>query len=866
MMKMLCMKTVGHGSLVHFTAIAVIAVELLGCGGASTPSSGSPTPPPVVSISISPTSGSVQVGLTQQFTATISGTTNTTATWQVNGVTGGATSTGTVSSSGLYTAPAAIPSPPTVTVTAISTADTTKSASATVTITPPPVSVSVSPTSASVITLHIQQFTAPVSNTTNTAVSWTVNGVSGGSSTAGTISSAGLYTAPAAVPIPATVTVTATSSADATKSANAQVTVQAPTIPTGTWSSIGPAGITSFSTLAADPANSQTMYVAPSSFGGLYKTTNLGQVWSLLPTAPYLSFSPVVAPTGGTLYAFSRASYQSSADGGKTFSALANYPGNLDSETNGGFTVAIDPKSDQTIYVLTPSSLVRSINGGSTWTTLTAPSSPYLVNNLPYPVTQTLFVSTGNSSTLFCASNSGFAISKDGGATWQFQNTGLDPNFVQLRQIVLDPANPSRLIAFGTYSGASGTSPSSYIYLSTNGGSTWTHVGTFGVLDQLAPNQTGPGIYVVSTSGLYVSFNGGSTWTDIAPSGDPSGYTATVSPVSPLVMAYEGFDDLFVSQDGGATWTVSESGLNARQIGQVASAGSSGALYATLFNPSFFVNGAYSTQMWRSSGPGQSWTSAINAYSGTSLWLFDVDPTNPLHLLGVEQHANSGSTSVVSNDGGSTWTPIPYAAGMDHGFPVSMYSGVHFGAPGSNLGYACGTFGIARLSLTSSTWTIINNGIPSGASCTSMGVDQLMSGTLYAGTSAGVYRSTDGGNNWSLLFSDSGSFVSIIVDPTNSQNVYLSSGGGTLAPSMRSTNAGKAWIQMSVAGQMAINPTNPSNLYAVGQTYLSASYDSGLTWATITSPYNFQQDLVVTPSGVVVISTVGSSVVAFTPK
>jgi hypothetical protein len=65
---------------------------------------------------------------------------------------------------------------------------------------------------------------------------------------------------------------------------------------------------------------------------------------------------------------------------------------------------------------------------------------------------------------------------------------------------------------------------------------------------------------------------------------------------------------------------------------------------------------------------------------------------------------------------------------------------------------------------------------------------------------------------------------------------------------------------------VAIHPTSPNILYAIGPNSLAASYDSGLTWAVTTSPYNYQQDLTVTPSGVVVISTFGSSVVAFTPN
>jgi hypothetical protein len=90
---------------------------------------------------------------------------------------------------------------------------------------PPPVSISVSPASAMVRVRTTRQFTAAVQNTSNTGVTWRVNGVVGGNSTVGTISSSGQYRAPGAVPNPATVTVTATANADPTRSASASVTV-----------------------------------------------------------------------------------------------------------------------------------------------------------------------------------------------------------------------------------------------------------------------------------------------------------------------------------------------------------------------------------------------------------------------------------------------------------------------------------------------------------------------------------------------------------------------------------------------------------------------------------------------------------------
>src|SRR5207253_1334995 len=59
------------------------------------------------------------------------------------------------------------------------------------------VSVAISPTSATLAPQQTQQFTATVSGTTNSAVTWSVDGINGGNSTTGTISSTGLYTAPA---------------------------------------------------------------------------------------------------------------------------------------------------------------------------------------------------------------------------------------------------------------------------------------------------------------------------------------------------------------------------------------------------------------------------------------------------------------------------------------------------------------------------------------------------------------------------------------------------------------------------------------------------------------------------------------------
>src|SRR5713226_6890750 len=92
---------------------------------------------------------------------------------------------------------------------------------------PPPllIGVTMMPASASVVLGNQATFTATVTNTTDTSVSWSVNSIPGGNVSLGTITFAGVYTAPADLPSPATVQITATSHADPTKSGTGNLTI-----------------------------------------------------------------------------------------------------------------------------------------------------------------------------------------------------------------------------------------------------------------------------------------------------------------------------------------------------------------------------------------------------------------------------------------------------------------------------------------------------------------------------------------------------------------------------------------------------------------------------------------------------------------
>jgi hypothetical protein len=145
------------GSVVSFDGTALpttyaSANKLTATGTATAPKSGVPvvvnTPDgevsntvsvaivsaPAVSITISPTSATVRLRQTRQFTATVSNTSNKSVIWMVNGTIGGNSTVGTISTSGLYRAPNTVPSPATVIVSATAAADKTKHAIASVTV------------------------------------------------------------------------------------------------------------------------------------------------------------------------------------------------------------------------------------------------------------------------------------------------------------------------------------------------------------------------------------------------------------------------------------------------------------------------------------------------------------------------------------------------------------------------------------------------------------------------------------------------------------------------------------------------------------------------------------------------------------
>ena len=110
-------------------------IFIAGCGTASSGKSGSSGGSGGGSnpgVAISPAGANVRIGASQSFSATVTGAPNNDVTWSVNDMAGGDATTGTISASGMYSAPAALPNPNSVTIKAVSTSDSSLSATVTV--------------------------------------------------------------------------------------------------------------------------------------------------------------------------------------------------------------------------------------------------------------------------------------------------------------------------------------------------------------------------------------------------------------------------------------------------------------------------------------------------------------------------------------------------------------------------------------------------------------------------------------------------------------------------------------------------------------------------------------------------------------
>ena len=329
--------------------------------------------------------------------------------------------------------------------------------------------------------------------------------------------------------------------------------------------------------------------------------------------------------------------------------------------------VAGIPGDPSTYYAATASGGVwKSVNGGFTWTPIFDDQPISSIGSIAVALSDPNVVYVGSGEANIrgnVAAGNGIYKSIDAGKTW----THVWKQEGQIGTMVVHPKNPD--IAFAAVLGhAFGPNPERGVYRTTDGGATWQQVLTKDenagasdvAMDPNNPNVIFAGFWQARRtpwdmtsggpgSGLYVSRDGGDTWTQLTGAGLPEGIWGKVgvavapsdsSRVYAIIEAEQG--GLFRSDDGGATWTRAN---GHRAITQRAW------YYATLTVDPKNPNDVWMPQvpLLRSIDGGKTVKEVPGGHHGDlhDMW---IDPQNTKRMI----NANDGGVD-ISLDGGKTW-------------------------------------------------------------------------------------------------------------------------------------------------------------------------------------------------------------------
>jgi len=318
--------------------------------------------------------------------------------------------------------------------------------------------------------------------------------------------------------------------------------------------------------LIIDPNTPTTIYAgthsaqnwAGSNDGGVYKSTDAGQSWTLMSSGMgvihirALAIDPI---NSSTIYAGTRNSgVFKTTDGGKNWTP-----------TNEGLTsllvqsLAIDPINPSIIYAGTrDQGIFKSSDGGKNWNAVNAGLTAFFVQALAIdPINPATIYAGTRASNVFREGASKTAVdgvfkSTDGGETWAQHNRGISRPFIQT--LAIDPRKPSTLYAGTDVDG---------VFKSMDGGESWAAINgnLFSPFRRLfvravVINPVNPLTIFLSEwgSGVFKSIDGGQSWTFSGPTAVWL-YSLAINPADPKSI-YAGTVESGVSSstDGGITW------------------------------------------------------------------------------------------------------------------------------------------------------------------------------------------------------------------------------------------------------------------------------------------------------------------------
>lgn len=591
------------------------------------------------------------------------------------------------------------------------------------------------------------------------------------------------------------------------------------------WTPLGDPVGSAVTRVAFDPRDPSTMYAQGA---GLWRSTDGGSTWT--PISEGLDAAPLEleVDAAGTLFV-SAADWESlytyslwrSEDRGATWSEVQTERISYDF----GPELAVDPMVPGTVYWVLQQSAYKSTDGGLTFACFQG-----FCASGSWPIAFGLAVDPHRPSAIYCSADAVLYKTTDGGATWT------EPAFIQpffnseLVDRIAPSSDPAVLYVWRNEPGAGVPLPC--FARSDDGGETWKGYLLGERCGEPAVDPAEPRtVRIVVGRELWMSRDGGETWTK-APV--PTSGSVFHHPTDLGVLFLAGEGGLFKSADGGATWASSDQGIRSSATRLlVPSPQERGVLYAGIAAPA--AGSDFSWMLHKSTNSGQSWTK-LPLRNPLAL---AVDPRDPEHLMAAD-FPQDWSRVLESVDGGRSWSVL-----------ARMRS-------------------VARLVF-----------------------DPRDSSTLYAGTpSEGVLKSTDGGRTWrgsnqglplvtrcEARYCPPNEVRELLVDPRDPRTLYITFQGYVY----RSADGGETWAwasrglpdgRVSDVVALAVDPARPGLLYAaVGVRVPGAvfkSFDGGRRWVPVAALPGIRidgqeappgvRDLVVTPSGVFV-ATWGRGVV-----
>src|SRR6266480_3447789 len=575
------------------------------------------------------------------------------------------------------------------------------------------------------------------------------------------------------------------------------------------WTSLGPPGGDVFNVAASTmDANIVIAGLAPGgSFGGtLYRSSDGGNTWSEVPALDGVSvFDIEFAPEpDGITYLGTQDSVRKSTDGGLSWVTL-----NLGIGANDQvFDVALDTSDSSIIWAgiadaigTQPVNVMRSTDGGATWTDRTPPHAPMSG--------RAIAVDPNDSNTVIAVFGGDFGggevwVTTDGGDSWMDRSAGLPGN--PLNAVVYDGTR--LLVGGGLLFGSQFVG----LYESPDLGVTWTplHDGTWPILvvEDIAvdPNDA---------ARIFVAIDGG-------------GVNRTT--------------------DGGATWQIGIGGSQAL-------AGRS--LRFRPGNSQDLFLGTSSLAVFHSTNAGDTFVQSSEGISELDLFSIDANPLNPAEIAVAFQGQNNGGV-LSSTDAGTTWLlesapPTRYSAvGFAPGGTLYAISS----GPSS-----VAQEGLYRRE-NNGSWTPLgpDQGPLYESDLNTMRFSLnnpnliLLGGSDFgvAGFEATIWRSTDAGGRWTKVFESTAGTtervtdLEIVEDGTDQNMVagWNSESGDNIDGALRSTDNGATWFDSSSGlpaffrgPRLCALPSDPQILFisawlSFQSGGLFRTTDSGATWAS----------------------------------